>query len=302
VDDLLDVARVTSAKIELRKQPVEMRGIIEDSLAGVMPLIEERGHQLDVRVSDVSVVISADPVRVKQIVDNLLSNAAKYTPSGGHIRLETNVHGSMVEVTVRDDGIGMSPDVLGRVFDLFVQADRRLDRPEGGLGVGLTVARRLAEMHNGTIGAKSDGLGKGSEFVLRLPLAAAPEPAEQPVPLFADEPRLRVLIVEDNPDAAEALALLLETFGHEIRVVADGEAALEAAKEYKPEAVLLDIGLPGIDGYEVARRMRAEPLFGGARLIAVSGYGLEQDRRRARESGFDGHLVKPLEGLARVAP
>jgi signal transduction histidine kinase/ActR/RegA family two-component response regulator len=301
VDDLLDVARVTSGKITLRRQPVEMRRVVEDSLAGVRPMFERRNHGLDVRLPNDPAVVYADPARMKQIVDNLLSNAAKYTPPGGHVELSADVCGDTLQIRVLDNGVGMSSEMLGRVFELFAQADRNLDRSEGGLGVGLTVARRLAEMHGGRITAWSEGLGRGSEFTLHLPMHAddedSVEDAGHPA-LLAKEPRLRILIVEDNADAAESLALLLEMLGHEVRTVHDGESALATAHEYQPEAVLLDIGLPGIDGYEVARRLRTDPSCSHARLIAVSGYGLEADRRRARDSGFDGHVIKPVEANA----
>jgi signal transduction histidine kinase/CheY-like chemotaxis protein len=297
VDDLLDVSRVTRGKITLQKERVDLRGLVGRAAETTRPLIEARRHQLTVALPDGPVLLEADPTRLEQVLANLLNNAAKYTEPGGAIRLAVERARGDAVVRVRDTGIGMPPEVLARAFDLFVQGDRGLARSEGGLGIGLTLVRSLVEMHGGTVTAHSDGPGQGSEFVARLPAlpnGAGPTspPREQAGP--AGQSR-RVLVVDDNRDSADSLALLLRLAGHAVQVAYDGRAALEAARAAPPEAVLLDIGLPGMDGYAVARRLREELGAQRVLLVAISGYGQEDDRVRSREAGFDHHLVKPVD-------
>lgn len=326
VDDLLDVSRITRGKITLQKEPVTLADIFARAVETSRPLIEARHHNLAISLPPEPIIIEGDPTRLAQVVENLLTNAAKYTDVGGHIRLSGECVGSSGDeqaiIRVRDDGIGMTPELLPQVFDLFMQAERTLDRSQGGLGIGLTVVRRLVEMHGGRVEAFSAGLGRGSEFVVRLPAvrgtqrgvrsAQEPEgegikgsessatqlsacgasPAEDGAPRA---PHLKVLVVDDNADSAESLSLIFSLQGYEVRTAHDGQAALDAVAEFAPDVVLLDIGLPGVDGYEVARRLRAQPETRAALLIALTGYGQERDRERAQEAGFDHHIVKPAD-------
>jgi len=296
VDDLLDVSRFSRGRIELRREPVELRRAVAGAVESVRPHVELRRQILALTLPDEPLWLDADLTRIEQILANLLHNAAKFTEPGGRIDLTAERHGDEVLVRVRDEGAGIDPELLPRVFDLFVQGERSLARSRGGLGIGLTLVRSLVERHGGTIEAASEGPGRGSELRVRLPLLAAPErrePAAAPeLPAAAGS---RVLLVEDNLDAAESLGELLRIWGHEVTVAHDGAAALGAVPEARPEVVLLDIGLPGMDGYEVASRLRATPGLAGLRLIAVTGYGQESDRRRARLAGFDHHLVKPVD-------
>jgi signal transduction histidine kinase/DNA-binding response OmpR family regulator len=302
VDDLLDVSRINTDKVELRRGPIDLREAVARAVEAARPLIEARGHELSVSVPDGPLRLTADEDRLEQILSNLLNNAAKYTEPGGRIALEVAREGDDAVVRVRDTGIGIAPELLPRVFDLFTQADRSLDRSQGGLGIGLTLVRRLVEMHGGSVSVSSAGVGRGSEFVVRLPLAAGDEAAlptdDGRVDEPADERPKRVLVVDDNVDAARILSRLLTAGGHHVDVAHDGQAALEIARERPPDVVLLDIGLPGMDGYEVARRMRAMGDLDRTLLVALTGYGQEEDRRRSRESGFDQHLTKPVDPLA----
>ena len=297
VDDLLDVSRFSRGRIELRREPVELRRAVEGAVESVRPHVELRRQTLAVTLPDEPLWLDADLTRIEQILANLLHNAAKFTEPGGRIDLAAERQDAEVLVRVRDEGAGIDPELLPRVFDLFVQGGRSLARSRGGLGIGLTLVRSLVERHGGTIEAASEGPGRGSELRVRLPLLAAPERRE---PAAAPEPAavaagLRVLLVEDNLDAAESLGELLRIWGHEVAMAHDGAAALGAVLEIRPEVVLLDIGLPGMDGYEVASRLRATPGLAGLRLVAITGYGQESDRRRARLAGFDHHLVKPVD-------
>jgi PAS domain S-box-containing protein len=299
VDDLLDVSRITRGKLELRPERCDLRAAVAAAVETARPLLDRAGHAFAEDVPADPVPVDADPARIAQVVGNLLTNAAKYTPRGGSVRLAVGRDGPDAAVTVTDTGVGIPPDMLDRVFDMFTQVDRSLEKSAGGLGIGLALARGLAEMHGGTIAARSGGEGRGSEFVLRLPLAAD-APAEgtdrpgQARPLA----RRRVLVVDDNTDAAQSLADLLGLLGHDARTAHDGEAGVAAAEAFRPHLVLMDLGMPRLNGYDAARRIRAEPWGGGMVLVALTGWGQEDDRRRTAEAGFDRHLVKPVDPAA----
>jgi PAS domain S-box-containing protein len=294
LDDLLDVARITQGRITLRREPTSLAGIVARALETTRPIVEERGHTLDVRLP-ADVRVDADPARIAQVIVNLITNAAKYTEPGGWMELEMRRDGTDAVIAVRDSGIGIAPDMLPRVFDLFAQAERGLDRAQGGLGIGLTVVKRVVELHGGCVEARSDGVGHGAEFVVRLPALPA-EPAETVAAQLSyprEVVRSRILVVEDNLAAAETLGKLLEVLGHEVHIAHNGPAALELARTKTPRVLLVDIGLPGMNGYEVARRAREDPRLRGAVLLALTGYGRDEDREAALAAGFDGHLVKP---------
>ncbi|WP_437629594.1 GAF domain-containing protein [Sorangium sp. So ce854] len=311
VDDLLDVSRITRGKVELRRERVDLRSVLNGALETSRPLIEAAAHELAVRLPAEPLLLDADPTRLAQVFANLLNNAAKYTPGGGVLRLAAERDGPSVVVQVKDNGVGIPADMLPRVFDMFTQVVRSIDRAQGGLGIGLTLVQRLVELHGGTVHAESEGPGRGSTFTVRLPLAAAGAPASRrasPGPAGRDAAAaLRLLVVDDNVDGAESLALLLEMSGHRTRAVHTGPEALTAARELGADVVFLDIGLPGMSGYEVARRLRAEPGLSGLVLVALTGWGTDDDRRQAREAGFDHHLTKPVDAaevrrlVARVA-
>jgi PAS domain S-box-containing protein len=297
VDDLLDVSRITRGKIQIQMQPVEVTAVVARAVETSRPLIEARRHELTVSVPADPIEIEADLTRLAQVIANLLNNAAKYTDEGGRIWLTVERQGDEVLFRVRDTGIGIPPDMLGKIFELFTQVDRSLDRSQGGLGIGLTLVRTLTEMHKGRVEAFSDGPGRGSEFVVRLPVlrpGSLPSPAKTADGRAHGPAARRILVVDDNVDAAESLALLLQIGGHEVRTAHDGPAVLSLAKTYLPEIIFLDIGLPGMDGYEIARRLRQQGETARALLVAVTGYGQEEDRRRSQEAGFDHHLTKPV--------
>jgi signal transduction histidine kinase/DNA-binding response OmpR family regulator len=312
VDDLLDISRITRGKIRLQTEPVDVGAVIASAVETCRPLIDDRRHRLVVSMPPVPVRVTGDAVRLTQVVGNLLNNAAKYTPEGGRIWVSAGREGDQAVIRVRDSGMGIPAGMAGSIFDLFTQVNNSLDRGQGGLGIGLTLVRRLVELHRGTVEAHSEGPDRGSEFVVRLPLlrvagdewrgAGEDSGASSPASLHPPPATRRVLVVDDNRDAAESLALLLGVAGHATRVSHDGPSALTTAAEFQPDAVLLDIGLPGMDGYEVARRLRAAPTTRRALLVALTGYGQIEDQRRAREAGFDHHLVKPadLEALAAL--
>jgi PAS domain S-box-containing protein len=302
VDDLLDVSRITRGKIGIHKQPVEVSTIVSRAVESSRPLIDARRQQLAVSISDELMRIDADLTRMTQVLLNLLNNAAKYTPEGGHISLTVEHDGSNVVFHVRDNGIGIRAEMLPKIFDLFSQSEQTLDRSQGGLGIGLTLARRLTEMHSGTVAAFSDGPGKGSEFVVRVPLlkegsSSDGDVSSTPADAYKRDGQAarRVLLVDDNVDSAKTLALLLRKWGHEITVAYDGEEALTAADGRAFDLILLDIGLPGKDGYEVAQLLRVNPLHSQTRLVALTGYGTEADRRRSKAAGFDEHIIKPAD-------
>jgi PAS domain S-box-containing protein len=302
VDDLLDVSRITQGRVTLRAEPVTMAHVVERALETVSPALQAHGHVVDVRLPGDPLVVLADPGRLAQVLSNLLDNAAKYTPPGGSIRLVAEEAGDTVVIRVCDTGAGLPPDLAPNVFDLFVQGDRTLARTQGGLGIGLTIVRRLVELHGGRVEARSPGVGRGSEFLVYLPALAASVPDASPQARPAPDGtsrRLRVLVVEDNHDAAEVLGTILELWGHEVRTAFDAVAALEAMAAWSPEVVLSDLGLPRMDGYELARRIRAAAP-NGVVLIALSGYGRDDDRRAAFDAGFDHHVVKPPD-LAALA-
>ncbi|MBV8782782.1 MAG: response regulator [Gammaproteobacteria bacterium] len=306
VDDLLDVSRITRGKIKLTREPIEVSTLITRAVETIQPLIQEQGHTLEISAPAQRLRIFGDPMRLIQIVGNLLSNAAKYTAPGGHIHLEVLALEREVEIRVRDDGVGIPTDLLPKIFELFTQLDRRLDRPQSGLGIGLALVQRLAEMHGGSVHAHSEGEGRGSEFVIRLPLMAEEPQTEGRPPITAARGPVslvsrRILVADDNADAMESLATLLELEGHQVVRAANGPLALAAAEQHLPEVVLLDIGMPLLDGYEVARRIREQPWGAQMLLVALTGWGQDSDRRRSRDAGFDCHLVKPLN-LEELTP
>ena len=299
VDDLLDVSRIETGKIELRRARVELAAVIQQAVDTSRGAIEAASHRLTVAIPSAPLYVFADSVRMCQAFSNLLNNASKYSDRGGHITLAAAQEGTDVVVSVKDTGIGMSPALLPKIFDIFIQADQSLERTHGGLGIGLTLVKRLVEMHGGSVQARSEGLGLGSEFIVRLPLdvekpglvmeaPAAGEPASV-------SPGRRILIVDDNTDSASTLAMLLSLSGHATHTAHDGVAAVEAARTLKPDVVLLDIGLPKLNGYEVARQIRATPWGKSIVLVALTGWGQEEDRRKSLDAGFNGHLVKPLD-------
>ena len=290
VDDLLDVSRIRIGKLSLKLEPVDLCEIARRSLEALQLSAHAEGHDIAMSLTSEAVVVTGDPVRLEQVLGNLLNNAVKYTPRGEPIRLVVERTDTEAIVAVRDHGIGIAPDVLPNMFKLFTQADGSLHRAQGGLGLGLALVRALVERHGGSVTGQSAGLGQGSEFTVRLPLAAVALPKEGDARAAEG---VRVLIVEDNPDRREALGAVLEAAGHSVACVPDGSAAIEVAAFFRPELVLVDIGLPGIDGHEVARRvrrLRAQRTY----LVALTGYGQPDDLRRAREAGFDGHLIKPV--------
>jgi PAS domain S-box-containing protein len=304
VDDLLDVSRITRGKIQLQKETIDLATVLDHAVETVRPLVDAAKHELSVSIPHDALMLDADPTRLEQIVTNLLTNAAKYTQPGGHIWLTAERDNSDVVVRVRDSGIGMSDELLPHIFDMFTQADRTLDRSQGGLGIGLTLVRRLVELHGGAVLAHSDGPDKGSEFMVRLPalLQQAPEPAKLPKAAETSKNRkLRVLVVEDEATVAEMFVKLLDLWGHSVQGVHDGPAALTAMADFSPEVILCDIGLPGMNGYELAGHVRhchgkTKPV-----LVAITGYGQEEDQRRAQEAGFDHHMTKPVDPNALEA-
>lgn len=296
IDDLLDVSRISRGKLELRRERIDLARVVECALETSRPLLTAAGHRYSVALPARPLFVDGDPTRLAQVLANLLNNAAKYTPPGGSIELAVEQDGAGALVHVRDDGIGIPPEMLDRIFDMFVQADTSLGRPHGGLGIGLTLVRSLVEMHGGQVTAASAGPGRGSQFTVRLPLAEGSRPAAgEPASGTAAPPPCRILVADDNNDAADTLAMMLELMGHEVHVAYDGIQAVREAEKFSPAVVFLDIGMPGMDGYEVARRLRRSPATRDAFLVAVTGWGQESDRRRSREAGFDHHAVKPLE-------
>lgn len=298
VDDLLDVARITRGQIELRKRPLHLAEVIVQAVEMNAPLIESRRHKLHIPDPLESINLEADPVRLAQAIGNLLANAAKFTEEGGQIWLEAGREGGEAIIRVRDSGMGIAPEMLPHVFELFVQDDRSLDRARGGLGIGLTLAHKIIQMHGGTLEARSGGVAQGSEFTIRLP--ALPDEiiknaaTTQPVHNKQIVAPRRILVVDDVVDSAESLADVLRLFGHDVHTASSGRAALSEVRVFQPDLIMLDIGMPGMDGYEVARHLRQEHAEGLV-IVALTGYGTAEDQRRAREAGFDLHLTKPVE-------
>ena len=302
VDDLLDVSRIARGKIVLLSEPVKVADVLAAAVETVQPLLEQKRQQLAIQAPDDELIVRGDPVRLAQVVGNLLHNAAKYTGEGGSISLAAWSRDGRAEIVVRDSGIGIAPDAMPRIFELFTQIPSERSSTTGGLGIGLALVRALVELHGGEIKAASGGIDQGSEFSVRLPLLDAAQPAENPNPQERTETvlpvRRNILIADDNQDALESLALMLRMEGHEVHCASDGEEALLLAGQRKPEIVVLDVGMPKLDGCEVARRIRAESWGRGAVLVALTGWGQEVDRRRSREAGFDMHLVKPVDPAA----
>jgi len=298
VDDLLDVSRITRGKIQLQKSQVPFADVISNAVESCMPLIERKQHQLDVTKPSSEIWVEGDRTRLEQVVVNVLGNAAKYSPMRSTISVIAGTDKSKLVLRVRDNGIGIPADILPKIFDMFMQADASLERSQGGLGVGLTLAKKLVELHEGSIEAFSDGPGKGCEFVLKLPLLS-PQTDLVTSDTGIEQPRLattrlRILLVDDNVDAVQSLAALLTMSGHDVAQAHTGIEGLEAATSCKPDVILLDIGLPGLNGYQVAERLRSRPDSNDIVLVAMTGYGQEEDRKRAISSGFDHHLVKPV--------
>jgi PAS domain S-box-containing protein len=294
IDDLLDVSRIARDKIELRRTWLDLRVLVREVVDDVRLLLDRKAQVLTVSLPETPLVVDVDPARLRQVIANLLGNAAKFTPGHGRIDLALRADAGEVSLSVRDSGSGIRPDVLTRIFEPFVQGES--DRRHGGLGIGLTLVRRLAELHGGRVEAYSAGIGRGSEFVVTLPLVPPALPIVRPPhAAMAATGARRVLVVEDDADSAEGLLMLLESQGHVVRTARDGREAVEAAVAFHPEVALVDIGLPDIDGYEVARRLRDDPSCAKATLVALSGYGRDEDKRRALEAGFDHHLLKPAD-------
>ena len=301
VDDLLDVSRVTQGQLAIKAEAMPLAVPIGIALDITRAQFEGRRQELAVDLPGEPITVCCDSARLAQALANLLHNASKFTPEGGHIALSVAHRAGRAVVSVRDDGRGIAPELLPNVFEVFVQGEQSLDRRQGGLGLGLTIAKRIVEMQGGSLVAASDGPGRGSEFVLELPALADPAADSAPAVLAYEGTRRRILLVDDNADALEALQRIIEIMGHDVAVATDGESALEVAARFRPELVALDIGLPGIDGYEAARRMRALPGLSAAVLVALTGYGQHEDRERARAAGFDHHLLKPVMPEAVLA-
>jgi two-component system, sensor histidine kinase len=302
IDDLLDVSRISSGKVVLQRARVDLRAIAELAIEASQPFIAAGQHDFKADLPDGPVWVDGDASRLSQVIINLLNNAAKYTAEGGQVRLSLSSDHAGALVRVQDNGAGIPPEMLDEVFDMFTQVNRTLDRSQGGLGIGLSLVRRLTEMHGGGVTADSKGLGHGSTFTVRLPLmdaaqspAAGDEAAQCEPP---QRPRLRILVVDDIADVADVLKMLLDLEGFETLVAYSGQTALESAREFRPDVVICDIGLPEMDGHEIARRLRGDPKVASATLIALTGWGAEGELRRTRESGFDFHLVKPVDANA----
>lgn len=298
VDDLLEVSRISRGKIDLQKERVELAAMVHNAVEFVRPQIEAARHQLAIALPPEPLTLEVDPVRITQVIGNLLTNAVKYTSPGGQIWVTARCDGDAAVISVRDTGVGIPADMLQRIFDMFTQVDRTLSRSQGGLGIGLTLARNLIAMHGGSIEARSAGLGKGSEFVVRLPMvreaAPAPRPVVSPPSATRPVPQRRILVVDDARAAAYILTRLLELMGQEVQSVGDGFAALKIARSMRPDIIFSDIAMPTMDGCELARRLRQEPELEGTVLVALTGFGQEEDRRRIKEAGYDYHLVKPV--------
>ncbi len=299
IDDLMDVSRITRGKLELRKERVEVATVLQIAIEINRPLLESKQQHVTVELPPEPLLVEADTTRLAQVFANLLNNGAKYSDAWADIRIRAVREGAQAVVSVRDEGVGIQADMLDRIFDMFAQVERRQPSPHDGLGVGLTLVKRLVELHGGTVSAASDGAGTGSCFTVRLDLFPVPDEVAHPAPTASDAhegpPRARILVADDNYDAAQSLALMLSMEGHEVRTAGDGLEALRIAEEFRPQLVLLDIGMPKLDGYETVRRLRERPWSESTLVFALTGWGQEEDRERAREAGFDRHLVKPVD-------
>lgn len=295
IDDLLDVSRITTNRIQLRKEAIDAGVLLKRAISSARPAVEERNHKFTVDIASAEMPLFADPTRIEQVIVNLLTNASKYTPEGGNISVNAYPENEQIVIKVRDSGVGIPREMLTRVFELFTQVEPSLDRAKGGLGIGLTIARHLTEMHGGTISASSEGLGKGSEFSIHLPSTTIRGDKAAPKSAPTIQAGLRVLVVDDNVDSAKTLSQLLQGLGCTTQEVHDGLPVVEVAKSFQPDVILLDIGLPGLDGYHIAPLIRQTPELSKVRLIAITGYGQQQDRARSYGAGFDQHLVKPVD-------
>jgi PAS domain S-box-containing protein len=299
VDDLLDVSRITRGNVVLRKERAPLDAVLRSAVETSRPLIEQMGHQLTLKLPEQPVVVYGDFTRLAQVFLNLLNNAAKYSDPQGHLWMTAEPQGDSVAVTVRDTGIGIPADKLTSIFEMFSQVDRSLEKAQGGLGIGLTLVKQLVEMHGGSVEARSEGSGRGSEFLVRLPiLQESFVPPAAPGDDLAPKAALRILIVDDNRDGAESLGMMLNLMGNQTRTAHDGEAGVAMAEKFRPDVVLIDIGMPKLNGYEACRRLREQPWGKAMLLIAVTGWGQDEDRRRSHEAGFDHHLVKPVQPQA----
>jgi CheY-like chemotaxis protein len=301
---LLDIARINSGKVELKRERVTLQDAVANAVETAQPLIQQAGHVFALSMPDTPLVLDADPTRLAQVFSNLLTNAAKYTPPGGHIEVRVEQTGTGVRIAVTDTGIGIPAEALRDVFDMFSQVSRNMGRAQGGLGIGLSLVRSLVEMHGGTVRAESAGEGQGSSFVVELPLAASAADAAAAQgsgggPDTAGGRRLKILVADDNVDAAKTIMALLAFCGHAVDVVHDGRRALDRAQSGSYDLAILDIGMPGLDGYQVARALRANPACRDTYLTALTGWGSEADQERARAAGFDAHLTKPA-GIAQI--
>ncbi len=301
LEDLLDVSRITRNKLELRKSRVTLSSVVENAVETSRPLIEGGGHELAVALPPEPVYLDADLVRLAQVFSNLLNNAAKYTERGGRIWLAAERRDGEVLVSVRDTGIGISVEMMPRLFEMFSQANRSLDRSQGGLGIGLSLVRGLVELHGGTVRAHSKGPGTGSEFVVRLPVVAEPKGAASAAGSQPSGAGRKILVADDNRDAAESLAMILAILGHEVHTASDGQEAVDAAEALRPDMVVLDIGMPRLNGYQAARRIREQPWGRNIVLVALTGWGQAEDKRQAMAAGFTAHMVKPAEPTALAA-
>jgi CheY-like chemotaxis protein len=297
LEDLLDIARITQGKLQLKKEIVALVPVVDAAVEAVRPTLEAKSQQLEVNLPGDAVMVDADPVRLAQVISNLLTNATKYSDAGSRISLTGAVHDGQLTLCVRDNGIGLSSESLARIFEMFSQVDAMAGRTEGGLGIGLALVKGIVELHGGRVEARSAGLGQGSEFIVHMPVAARAQASAAPIVDNLRSPTAgrRILVADDNRDAAESLAMLLELAGHEVRVANHGRAALAVAQVFRPDTALLDIGMPDMNGYEVAQALRGASWAAGLRLIALTGWGQESDRQRALEAGFDHHVVKPVD-------
>jgi signal transduction histidine kinase/ActR/RegA family two-component response regulator len=293
IDDLVDVSRITRDAISLRREPVLVSHVVAHAAEATRPIFDVRKHQLTIQIPDPTLTVDGDPARLSQVIGNILNNSAKFTAPGGNVLVHASQVGSHVAIHIKDNGIGIAPEVIPKVFELFTQAGEPRDRSEEGLGIGLALVRRLVEMHEGHVRVNSEGIGRGTEVIVTLPLVEA-QRSDAAAESTNKLPTSRIVLADDNADAVAALELLLKSWGHEVKTAADGLEAVEAVQEFRPEVVLLDLGMPRMDGYEAARRIRKQTRGQDVVLIALTGWGQPQDRIRTREAGFDAHLVKPV--------